>query len=230
MCRNHLPLAGRSKCRAALAARHFGWGACCRSVPPSRNCSRYTLAISASPQGGGDWCSGVTMARRRKGSPVHGWVVLDKPQGVTSTQAGHARAPAVRCRQGRSRRHARSACDGGLGCRARRGHQNGALCDGRREALPLHRLLGGGADTDDSEGAVTATSAKRPSRAEILEQLPNFIGEILQVPPAYSAIKVDGERAYDLAREGETVRLEARPNPHPRGTLKRHSGPRPRHL
>jgi tRNA pseudouridine55 synthase len=66
-------------------------------------------------------------------------------------------------------------------------------------------------DTDDTEGAVTATSDKRPDRASIEALLPQFHGEIMQVPPAYSAIKVDGARAYDLARDGETVVLEARP-------------------
>jgi tRNA pseudouridine55 synthase len=66
-------------------------------------------------------------------------------------------------------------------------------------------------DSDDAEGAVTATSDRRPSREEIEAVLPRFTGVLNQVPPAYSAIKVDGARAYDLAREGEQVTLEARP-------------------
>jgi tRNA pseudouridine55 synthase len=65
--------------------------------------------------------------------------------------------------------------------------------------------------TDDTEGPVAKTSLKRPSRDEIEALLPRFIGEIQQVPPAFSAIKVDGARAYDLARDGETVVLDARP-------------------
>ena len=65
--------------------------------------------------------------------------------------------------------------------------------------------------TDDSEGEVTARSGVRPSEEQIRAMLPRFIGEIMQVPPAFSAIKVEGERAYDLAREGEEVVLEARP-------------------
>jgi len=64
--------------------------------------------------------------------------------------------------------------------------------------------------TDDLEGAVTKTSDVRPEPDEIVAQLPDFIGEISQVPPAFSAIKVEGERAYDLARAGETVELAAR--------------------
>lgn len=64
--------------------------------------------------------------------------------------------------------------------------------------------------TDDLEGAITQKSETRPADAEILALLPNFIGDISQVPPAFSAIKVEGERAYDLARAGETVELAAR--------------------
>ena len=151
------------------------------------------------------------MPRRRKGSPVHGWVVLDKPQGVTSTQA------VTRVRR--------------LFDAAKAGHAGtldplatGVLAVALGEATKtvpyvmegekLYRFTarwGEARDTDDSEGKVTANSDRRPRREEILAQLPNFIGEILQVPPAYSAIKVDGERAYDLARDGETVVLEARP-------------------
>jgi tRNA pseudouridine55 synthase len=66
-------------------------------------------------------------------------------------------------------------------------------------------------DTDDSEGRVTATSAERPSPEQIRLLLPRFTGTIAQVPPQYSAIKIDGERAYDIARSGETVELAARP-------------------
>lgn len=151
------------------------------------------------------------MARRRKGSPIHGWVVLDKPQGITSTQA------VTRVRR--------------LFDAAKAGHAGtldplatGVLAVALGEATKtvpyamdgdkLYRFTacwGEARDTDDAEGAVTGTSEKRPSRQEILAQLPNFIGEIMQVPPAYSAIKVEGERAYDLAREGEVVTLQARP-------------------
>jgi tRNA pseudouridine55 synthase len=70
---------------------------------------------------------------------------------------------------------------------------------------------GAATDTDDAEGRVVATSELRPSREAIEALLPSFTGEILQVPPAFSAIKIDGDRAYDLARAGETVELEARP-------------------
>jgi tRNA pseudouridine55 synthase len=66
-------------------------------------------------------------------------------------------------------------------------------------------------DTDDADGQATATSATRPTREAIEAQLPRFTGQIAQVPPRFSAVKIDGERAYDLARDGETVSLESRP-------------------
>ena len=66
-------------------------------------------------------------------------------------------------------------------------------------------------DTDDAEGRAVSTSEARPDEAAIRALLPQFTGEIAQVPPRYSAIKIDGERAYDLARDGEVVELEARP-------------------
>jgi tRNA pseudouridine55 synthase len=69
---------------------------------------------------------------------------------------------------------------------------------------------GGGTDTDDAEGRITATSELRPTRETVAALLPRFTGSILQTPPAFSAIKVDGNRAYDLARAGEVVELEAR--------------------
>jgi tRNA pseudouridine55 synthase len=66
-------------------------------------------------------------------------------------------------------------------------------------------------DSDDSEGAITRTSDERPAPDQIADLLPRFIGTIMQTPPAYSAIKINGERAYDLARDGEEVNLAPRP-------------------
>jgi tRNA pseudouridine55 synthase len=66
-------------------------------------------------------------------------------------------------------------------------------------------------DTDDAEGKITGTSDERPDRHAVLALLPDFTGEIMQRPPAYSALKIDGNRAYDLARAGEDVVLEERP-------------------
>jgi tRNA pseudouridine55 synthase len=81
------------------------------------------------------------------------------------------------------------------------------------DATKTYRFIvtfGESRDSDDAEGAVTGTSDKRPSREQIEAEIPKLVGAISQVPPVYSAIKVDGERAYDLARDGEDVILESR--------------------
>lgn len=82
------------------------------------------------------------------------------------------------------------------------------------DALKAYRFvvtLGAATNTDDAEGEVIATSDSRPSDAEILAALPQFSGDIMQVPPKFSAVKIDGQRAYKLARDGEDVELAARP-------------------
>ena len=151
------------------------------------------------------------MARKRKGSPIHGWVVLDKPCSMTSTQAvTRVRRLFDAAKAG----HAGTLDPLATGVLAIALGEATKTVPYAMEGEKLYRFTarwGEGRDTDDSEGKVTATSEIRPSREEIIAQLPSFIGEIMQVPPDYSAIKVEGERAYDLAREGETFTLESRP-------------------
>ncbi|MGE0850470.1 MAG: tRNA pseudouridine(55) synthase TruB [Hyphomicrobiaceae bacterium] len=150
------------------------------------------------------------MARRKKGKSVHGWLVLDKRSGMTSTQA-----------VGAVRRlfDARKAGHAGTLDPLATGLLPIALGEATKtvpyavDGTKHYRFTvrwGAATDTDDAEGRITETSAVRPARDAIDALLPQFTGDILQVPPAYSAIKVAGERAYDLAREGETVTLEAR--------------------
>ena len=150
------------------------------------------------------------MARRRKGDKVDGWVVLDKPEGLGST-------PAV----GRVRRlfGAQKAGHGGTLDPLASGVLPIALgeatktvpfvMDGRKEYRFTLRF-GEARSTEDREGEVTATSEVRPEEAAIAAALPAFLGEIEQMPPVFSALKVDGRRAYDLARAGETVELKPR--------------------
>jgi tRNA pseudouridine55 synthase len=151
------------------------------------------------------------MARRRKGQPVSGWIVLDKPAGMTSTQA----VAAVR-----RLLNAQKAGHAGTLDPLATGVLPIALGEATKtiphvvDARKVYRFTvrwGSATDTDDSEGRPVASSDVRPGRAAIAAALPAFEGEIRQVPPRYSAIKVDGERAYDLARAGETVELVARP-------------------
>lgn len=146
---------------------------------------------------------------------MHGWIILDKPLGLGSTQGVSAVKRALR--------------EGGYG-KWKVGHggtldplATGVLPIAVGEATKLAgRMLdsdkvydftvkfGVETDTLDLEGAVIAESDARPSRAEIEAVLPRFTGSIEQVPPAYSALKVDGERAYDLARKGAEVTLASR--------------------
>jgi tRNA pseudouridine55 synthase len=150
------------------------------------------------------------MAKKQR-TPVHGWLILDKPYGMTSTQAvGKVRFLF----------NAEKAGHGGTLDPLASGLLPIALgeatktvsyaMDGRK-VYRFTACWGEERTTDDLEGEVSATSDLRPMQSEIESILPRFTGEIMQAPPAFSAIKVDGERAYDLARAGETVELAERP-------------------
>ena len=148
---------------------------------------------------------------RRKGRDISGWLVIDKPAGVTSTAVVNK----VRWAYG-----AKKAGHAGTLDPAATGVLAVALGEATKtvpfvtDALKAYRFTvrwGQATTTDDAEGEVTETSAARPNRAAILAALPAFTGEIEQVPPQFSAVKIDGERAYDLAREGERLDLAARP-------------------
>jgi tRNA pseudouridine55 synthase len=150
------------------------------------------------------------VSRTRKGEKVDGWVILDKPIGLGST-------PAV----GKVRRlfGAQKAGHGGTLDPLASGVLPIALgeatktvpfvMDGRKQYRFTLRF-GEARSTEDAEGEVTASSESRPPDRAIREALPAFIGTIGQVPPAFSALKIDGKRAYDLARAGEAVELKAR--------------------
>ncbi len=150
------------------------------------------------------------MGRRKKGAPVHGWVVLDKPQGVTSTQAV---AIVKRVFDAQKAGHAGTLDPMATGVLAIALGEATKTVPFAMEAEKTYRFTarwGEARDSDDAEGAVTATSGNRPTKTEIEQALPGFTGAIRQTPPSYSAIKVEGARAYDLAREGEAVALEPR--------------------
>ena len=150
------------------------------------------------------------MARRAKGEKVDGWVILDKPVGLGST-------PAV----GKVRRlfGAQKAGHGGTLDPLASGVLPIALGEATKlagrmlDASKVYAFtvqFGAETDTLDLEGKVTAESDVRPILAEIEAVLPRFTGPIAQVPPAYSALMVDGQRAYDRARAGEVVELKRR--------------------
>ena len=150
------------------------------------------------------------MARRKKGDAISGWVNLDKPYDFGSTQA-----------VGRVRRifNAQKAGHAGTLDPLATGILPIALGEATKtvsflmDADKAYRFTiewGRTTASFDREGATTATSDVRPTQEQVAAVLPEFIGDILQVPPAFSAVKVDGERAYDLARAGEAVELKAR--------------------
>jgi tRNA pseudouridine55 synthase len=141
---------------------------------------------------------------------VHGWVVLDKPIGMTST---HAVAVIKRLFAARRAGHAGTLDPLASGCLpVALGEATKTVpfvVDGRKTYVFTVRW-GEERDTDDAEGRVVQNSESRPEATAIQALLPRFIGTIEQIPPRFSAVKIDGERAYDLAREGETVEIAPR--------------------
>ena len=148
---------------------------------------------------------------RRKGDDVHGWVILDKPEGITSTQAV---SMVRRLFNARKAGHAGTLDPLATGCLPIALGEATKTVPYVMEGRKVYEFAvrwGVETDTDDAEGRPVATSEARPARHDIEAVLPRFRGEILQTPPCYSAVKVQGERAYDLARDGETVSLAPRP-------------------
>ena len=149
--------------------------------------------------------------KKREKYDVHGWIILDKPVGMTST---HAVSVMKRLFKAKRAGHAGTLdplASGALPIALGEATKTVPfVMDGRK----LYRFTvhwGEERDTDDAEGRVIARSDDRPSADAVRSLLPSFTGCIAQVPPRYSAIKIEGERAYDLARDGETVELIARP-------------------
>lgn len=149
--------------------------------------------------------------RKPRGRPLDGWLIIDKPPGVTSTDVVN---------------RVRRALD------AQKAGHGGTLDPLATGVLPiafgaatktvpyvmdgtkLYRFtlrFGEARETDDADGKVTETTGERPADEQIRAALPRFLGDIMQVPPAFSAVKIAGERAYDMAREGRAPVLEPRP-------------------
>ncbi len=149
--------------------------------------------------------------RKREKRDVNGWLILDKPVGMTST---HAVSVAKRLYSAKRAGHAGTLdplASGLLPIALGEATKTVPFVMDGRKIYQFTVRWGEERDTDDAEGRVAASSAARPTADDIRALIPSFSGTIAQVPPRFSAIKVDGERAYDLAREGEVVELEARP-------------------
>ena len=155
----------------------------------------------------------ASMSRRKpRGRPLDGWLIIDKPPGLTSTDVVNRREAETSTprRPATAERWIRSPP--GCRCRSPFGAATKTVpyvMDGTK----LYRFtlrFGESRDTDDADGQVTGTTDTRPSDARIRQELPAFRGAIMQIPPIYSAIKIAGERAYDMARECRAPVLEAR--------------------
>ncbi len=151
------------------------------------------------------------MARRKKGRPIDGWLIIDKPEGVGSTDVVSKARWAL---QAQKAGHAGTLDPLATGLLAVAFGEATKTVPFAMDALKCYRFTirwGEARATDDAEGGDGATSDARPSKEAIAAALPAFTGEIMQRPPAFSAVKVDGKRAYDLAREGDAPELKERP-------------------
>ncbi|MHA1132782.1 MAG: tRNA pseudouridine(55) synthase TruB [Alphaproteobacteria bacterium] len=150
------------------------------------------------------------MARRRKGLAISGWLILDKPEGMTSTKA----VSRVRWLYNAAKAGHAGTLDplatGILPIALGEATKTVPFVVDGSKTYRFTVRFGAETDTDDTQGKVLETSDRRPTLSEIEAALPRFTGEISQIPPRYSAIKVEGARAYDLARDDEDFVLEPR--------------------
>ncbi len=150
------------------------------------------------------------MPRRRDGRPIHGWPVIDKPTGLTSARAV---AEVLRITGAAKAGHGGTLdpmATGVLPVALGEATKTVAYVMGSPKTYRFTVRWGAARDTDDIDGEIVASSDARPAEDAIRAALPGFTGEIEQVPPAYAAIKVKGERAYALARKGTPATLAPR--------------------
>jgi len=148
--------------------------------------------------------------RKKKGRPVSGWVILDKPEGMGSTEAVSKIKWLFQAEKAGHAGTLDPLASGMLPIALGEATKTVPYVVDGTKVYRFTVSWGEEHNTDDMEGVVTKTSDKRPSKEEILAILPNYTGTILQTPPQFSAIKIDGNRAYDLARDGEKIEIPAR--------------------
>jgi tRNA pseudouridine55 synthase len=151
------------------------------------------------------------MGRKRKGRDISGWLVVDKPAGLTSTAVVNKVRWALDANKAG---HAGTLDPEATGVLAVALGEATKTVPYITDALKAYRFtirLGQATNTDDAEGEVIATSDIRPDDATIKEALHAFVGDVMQVPPRFSAVKIDGERAYKLARDDAEFEIAARP-------------------
>jgi len=150
------------------------------------------------------------MARKRKGEAIDGWVVIDKPLGISAAGAVNKVRRTLNAAKAGHAGTLDPLATGILPIALGEATKTVSLVMDGRKVYRFTVEWGAETTTDDAEGPVSATSDIRPTEDAIRAILPEFSGTISQVPPRFSAIKIAGERAYDLAREGEQVELEPR--------------------
>lgn len=151
------------------------------------------------------------MARRRKGRDISGWLIVDKPAGMTSTSVVNKVRWALDARKAGHAGTLDPAATGLLAVALGEATKTVPYITDALKAYEFTTRWGAATNTDDAEGQEIETSDRRPTEAEIKAALGGFIGDIQQVPPAFSAVKIDGVRAYKKARDGEELTLAARP-------------------
>ena len=150
------------------------------------------------------------MARRKRGVPVHGWLAVDKPQDITSSQVVSKLRRALNAQKAGHGGTLDPLATGVLPIAFGEATKTVAYVMDGVKSYRFTLRFGEERATDDAEGEVIARSDMRPTIAQIERALPGFIGDIDQIPPRFSAIKVNGRRAYDLARRDEAVDLPPR--------------------
>lgn len=151
------------------------------------------------------------MGRKRKGRDISGWLVVDKPAGMTSTSVVNKVRWAMEAKKAGHAGTLDPEATGVLAVALGEATKTVPYLTDDLKCYEFTVRLGQATNTDDAEGEVIAQSDSRPSDDEIKGALGQFIGDIMQVPPKFSAVKIDGERAYKLARDGEDVEIAARP-------------------
>ncbi|WP_282170212.1 tRNA pseudouridine(55) synthase TruB [Ruegeria atlantica] len=151
------------------------------------------------------------MGRKRKGRDISGWLVVDKPAGMTSTAVVNKVRWAMDAKKAGHAGTLDPEATGVLAVALGEATKTVPYITDALKAYTFTVRLGQATNTDDAEGEVIAQSDARPSDDDIKQALTRFLGDIMQVPPKFSAVKIDGQRAYKLARDGEDVELSARP-------------------
>ncbi|WP_299826132.1 tRNA pseudouridine(55) synthase TruB [uncultured Roseobacter sp.] len=151
------------------------------------------------------------MGRRKNGREISGWLVVDKPAGLTSTAVVNKVRWALDAKKAGHAGTLDPDATGVLAVALGEATKTVPYVTDALKAYEFTMRLGQATNTDDAEGEVIAQSDLRPDDETIKQALGAFVGDIEQVPPQFSAVKIDGERAYKRARDGETMEIAARP-------------------